>query len=108
MYFLYKYIRDKRRKAKAAREAQNAGQSTNPPAQSRTSSSEGRGDSGAQTPCNPQQAPPPPKPGGLSSSTKWRIMLMLALLLPVFFETLDYTGPSPCPICTCNRLIVLA
>ncbi len=26
------------------------------------------------------------------SSTKWTIMLMVALAIPVFLETLDYTG----------------
>lgn len=31
---------------------------------------------------------------GLSSETKWNLMLMGALAIPVFLETLDYTGKT--------------
>ncbi|KAI0704999.1 MFS general substrate transporter [Cerioporus squamosus] len=82
------YIRDKRRAAKAAREAEaNASAAPYTP---RTPSS--NRDAESQTiPYEPTPTAPAAPRSAFSSSLKWKIMLMAALVLPVFFETLDYT-----------------
>lgn len=88
MYLAYKYIRDKRRKAKAAQEAEATG-IPSPQIQTLPLEDGPRAtrDHGAT---NATSSPPPsPKP---SSSAKWKLLLMAALVVPVFFETLDYTG----------------
>ena len=89
MILAYRYIRDKRRKAKASREAQEQGL-TSPP--SRTASDDAQTVQGQV----PSPGAPTTPSSVLSSTLKWRILLMVALLVPVLFETLDYTG-GYCP-----------
>ena len=84
MILAYRYIRDKRRAAKAAREAEAAGL---PPPSQQERDADSQGTAHDESPVS-GAAPH----GKISSSTKWKLMLMLALLVPVFFETLDYTG----------------
>ena len=98
MILAYRYIRDKRRKAKAAREAQEQGL-TSPP--SRTASDDAQTVQGQV----PSPGAPTTPSSVLSSTLKWRILLMVALLVPVLFETLDYTG-GYCPFCNdpCHSL----
>ena len=86
MILAYRYIRDKRRKAKTTREAQENGL-VQP--QSQTPSGD---DATINDQALPQLAPVPPSSGRISSTAKWKLMLMAALVVPVFFETLDYTG----------------
>ncbi len=88
MYLAYKYIRDNRRKAKAAQETQAASLSSPQP---QTLPSE----DGPQTPhhgTDSSSTPGPQPTSKPSSSAKWKLLLMAALVVPVFFETLDYTG----------------
>ena len=98
MILAYRYIRDKRRQSKAAREARDNGSvPAHQPSQTQSNQTQSKDD--AQT-LNAQSSSTPapessPKPGGISTSAKHKILLMAALALPVFFETLDYTGPSP-------------
>lgn len=88
MYLAYKYIRDKRRKAKAAQQAEAAGLSS---PQTETIPSED-GPRSAHEPSDSSSTPQPSsKP---STSVKWKLLLMAALVVPVFFETLDYTGEN--------------
>ena len=82
MYTAYKYVRDKRRAAKAAPEAEAAGMSLG---------SHPDRDADSQTTVPPARASPTPHTR-ISSSLKWKLMLMAALFVPVFFETVDYTG----------------
>ena len=94
MYLAYKYIRDKRRKAKAAREAEAAGL---PPPLTQTRPADNSVDADAQS--TPKSSGSPPastqkKGFHISPAFKWQLMLCAALLVPVFFETLDYTGTS--------------
>ncbi|KAL7281752.1 hypothetical protein ACG7TL_005070 [Trametes sanguinea] len=90
MIIAYRYVRDRRRRAKAAREAaQVQGGDISRPASDTLASQ-------AQSPQNiplstDVAAPPAETHKGLSPAAKWRIMLMAALIIPVFFETLDYT-----------------
>ena len=88
MYLAYKYIRNKRRKAKAAQEAQAAGLSS-PQIQTLPSEDGPRATHGHDATDSPSTPQPSSKP---SSSAKWKLLLMAALVVPVFFETLDYTG----------------
>ncbi|KAI0745351.1 MFS general substrate transporter [Earliella scabrosa] len=81
MYTAYKYVRDKRRAAKAAPEAEAAGMSLG---------SHPDRDADSQTTVPPPRASPAPHTR-ISSSLKWKLMLMAALFVPVFFETVDYT-----------------
>ena len=94
MYLAYKYIRDKRRKAKAAREAEAAGL---PPPLTQTRPADNSVDADAQS--TPKSSGSPPastqkKGFHVSPAFKLQLMLFAALLVPVFFETLDYTGTS--------------
>ncbi|KAI0329719.1 MFS general substrate transporter [Cubamyces sp. BRFM 1775] len=95
MIIAYRYVRNKRRKAKAAREAAaqcNLEAVQGPTtiasaASSRTQANDHPGAGAALAPA----APAPSAHGGISSSTKWKLLLMVALVIPVIFETLDYT-----------------
>ena len=99
MISAYRYIVDKRSAAKASSEAEANGVTSvhlplpplpvDPDTQYRTTYNE--------------LSPPPPatSQSPFSGSLKWKIMLMAALILPVFFETLDYTGMS-------SRMVVLS
>ncbi|KAI0355576.1 MFS general substrate transporter [Trametes cingulata] len=87
MIIAYRYVRDKRRRAKAAREAAEA-QGSQGPNTAAAPARQQQADS--QTVLN-APAPASSSAGGISSSTKWKILLMAALLIPVLFETLDYT-----------------
>ncbi|KAI0743922.1 MFS general substrate transporter [Daedaleopsis nitida] len=83
MILAYRYFRNKRRAAKEAKAARevDASDGVHPPNHDSES---------AQT---VQHDPPssPAAPTKISSSLKWKLMLMLALLVPVLLETLDYT-----------------
>ncbi|KAI0675192.1 MFS general substrate transporter [Trametes maxima] len=85
MIIAYRYVRDKRRRAKAAREAtQSQG--------SQDHTVEPQQDADSRTVTNaPAAVEPSATRKGISSSLKWKLMLMAALVIPVFFETLDYT-----------------
>ncbi|KAI9060289.1 MFS general substrate transporter [Trametes sanguinea] len=90
MIIAYRYVRDKRRRAKAAREAAQAQEQGTLSPVSGTLTSEPQSFQNAPPPAN-AAATPAQSHKGLSSAAKWRIMLMAALIIPVFFETLDYT-----------------
>ncbi|CDO74451.1 hypothetical protein BN946_scf184979.g6 [Trametes cinnabarina] len=93
MIIAYRYVRDKRRRAKATRDAAQSQDS----ARGTTRPSLGTLHSDSPQPARSTQeapntvAPPSGSHKGLSPAAKWRIMLMAALLIPVLFETLDYT-----------------
>ncbi|KAM5531665.1 hypothetical protein V8D89_014654 [Ganoderma adspersum] len=85
MYLAYKYIRDKRGKAKSPQQTQAAGLSSS---QTETLPSE----DGPRTAHEASDSSSTPQPSSKpSSSVKWKLLLMAALVVPVFFETLDYT-----------------
>ncbi|EIW63415.1 MFS general substrate transporter [Trametes versicolor FP-101664 SS1] len=89
MILAYRYVRDKRRAAKAAREAEAQG---TPGAELQplgAASSHSRQDADSQTVADSPAAASTSH--GISSSTKWKLLLMVALFIPVLFETLDYT-----------------
>ncbi|PIL36094.1 MFS general substrate transporter [Ganoderma sinense ZZ0214-1] len=85
MYLAYKYIRDKGRKAKAAQQAQAVRLSS--PGTETTPSEDGPQTTHdtSDSFSTPQSSSKP------SSSVQWKLLLMAALVVPVFFETLDYT-----------------
>lgn len=104
MILAYRYIRDKRRAALAAREAEaNA-----PPTSTFLTSGTPTSDRDAESRTfdnEPLALAPSPAPSSpFSTSLKWKILLMAALVLPVFFETLDYTGRS---LSTCGFLFMV-
>ena len=84
MIMLYRYI-----KAKRARKAQAA--ASGDPAHSAQPVQPVGPDDEVSTP----QATPQMNKSEDTMSVKWRIMLMIALAIPVFLETLDYTGELP-------------
>ncbi|KAI0769721.1 major facilitator superfamily domain-containing protein [Trametes elegans] len=84
MIFAYRYVRDKRRKAKAARAAAESQESPD------VAPDGPQQDVGSRTPSS-TAFPAEPTQQGTSVSMRWKLLLMLALLIPVFFETLDYT-----------------
>ncbi|RDX55001.1 MFS general substrate transporter [Lentinus brumalis] len=86
MILAYRYIRDKRRAAKAAHEAEGNASTAAHTSQTPLP------DRDAESQTTHYEPPPPAAPSSShSSSMKWKLMLMAALVVPVFFETLDYT-----------------
>ncbi|TBU45918.1 MFS general substrate transporter [Dichomitus squalens] len=91
MYLASKYIRNKRRKAKAAREAEAAGLPS-PLTQTRPTNNGAAAED--QATLKPSDSPSQPKSRRgfrVSPALKWQLMLFTALFVPVSFETLDYT-----------------
>lgn len=84
MFLAYKYIRDKRRAAKDAQEARLNAVPLVPQTSDR--------DVGSTTIAPTPDSTPNPPSRSTSGAVKMRIMLMAALVVPVIFETLDYTG----------------
>ncbi|KAI0779706.1 MFS general substrate transporter [Fomes fomentarius] len=85
MFLAYKYIRDKRRAAKDAQETR-----LNAVPVSLIPQTSDRNAGSTTTAPSPDSTPNPPS-RSTSSAVKMRIMLMAALIVPVLFETLDYT-----------------
>jgi hypothetical protein len=81
MVFLWLYRQFKAKK-KASTDPQNGGDQP-------VSPKEGQNEAAAPT---PSPAAEVPANGSQQGTVRWRVMLMLALLFPIFLETLDYTG----------------
>ncbi|KAI0663602.1 hypothetical protein C8Q70DRAFT_906276 [Cubamyces menziesii] len=97
MILAYRYVRNKRRKAKAAREAAAAQgnlELVQGPITTSSSAASSQVQPGGYPEAVAAHAPAASvtsSRGGVSSSTKWKLLLMVALFIPVIFETLDYT-----------------
>ncbi|KAI0630259.1 MFS general substrate transporter [Trametes polyzona] len=93
MILAYRYVRDKRRRAKAAREAAALGTQDERPVVNvepiqATHNADSRTASGDASAASANTAAPFL---GIPSAVWWKLMLMVALFIPVLFETLDYT-----------------
>lgn len=78
---LYRYIK---RKIQHARNPQDAAVSESDP------TSQDEQNAAGELVTQAENGQTPPKSG--KSSWKWKVILMVGLAIPVFLETLDYTG----------------
>lgn len=99
MIITYRYIKKQVDKSKQAKAAQTGVAEPS----SSTSPDESLGTSALQTADSPF-SPPQSQSNAGSRSLKWKIMLMAALAMPVFLETLDYTGLSCVISCIARHL----
>ncbi|GJE95468.1 MFS general substrate transporter [Phanerochaete sordida] len=88
MIIAYRYGRKKYQERKARKAAEANGVQ---PVQGQTAHRAAGAGSSQSTPVLQHEEPAPPKSKGLSAESKWSLLLLAALAIPVFLETLDYT-----------------
>lgn len=95
MYYAYKYIKRKRAEKRAAKAAEAGGDPV---------ATEAHPSNSELAPQNAEaETVKDSEPAG---SWKWRLLLMLALAMPIFLETLDYTGVFLPPFSTISAQFI--